>query len=178
MNAPRRTLLTLGTAGAAMLAAACGSSGSTSHVSAPATGSGPAASSSAVMVGTSRTALGDVLVGADGHTLYALSGDSTSSPACTGSCLQTWPMVTGTPAPGPGVTGALATFTRSDGSSQVTIDGHPLYRYAGDSSSGQTNGEGVHGPEGTWYAVSPSGALVHKASQPAPSPTPTGGYSY
>lgn len=177
MNAPRRVLASAGIAGVALLAAACGSSGSTGHVAAPAAG---ASSAAGTVVRAAHTALGDVLVDSSGRTLYALSGDSTASPACTGGCLQTWPMLaaTGTPSAAAGVTGTLATFSRSDGSHQVTVDGHPLYRYSGDSASGQTNGEGVKGPEGSWYAVSPSGSLVQQAPQSSPAPTPSGGYSY
>ena len=38
-----------------------------------------------------------------------------------------WPPVTGTPAAGPGVIGKLGTIKRSDGTTQATYNGHPLY---------------------------------------------------
>jgi predicted lipoprotein with Yx(FWY)xxD motif len=57
---------------------------------------------------------------------------------------------TGVKAPtGPaGVTG-LGTTARADGSVQVTYQGHPQYRYARDTSPGDTTGDGVGG---IWHA--------------------------
>jgi predicted lipoprotein with Yx(FWY)xxD motif len=69
--------------------------------------------------------------------------------------------VTGTPVPGTGVS-SLTTFTRADnGKTQLQIDGHPLYTFAGDSKPGDTNGEGIINK---WYAVSGTGAKVGDAS--------------
>jgi predicted lipoprotein with Yx(FWY)xxD motif len=45
-----------------------------------------------------------------------------------------------TPAAGPGLTGRLGIIHRSDGSTQVTYNGKPLYFYAGDVAPGDTNG--------------------------------------
>lgn len=50
------------------------------------------------------------------------------------------------------MTGALATITRADGTTQVTYDGHPLYYYAADVQAGDTNGEGVGG---VWHVAKP-----------------------
>ena len=64
--------------------------------------------------------------------------------------------VTGTPVPGAGVSN-LTTFTRADDSkTQLQIDGHPLYTFAGD-----TNGQGIINK---WYAVNGAGAKVGDAS--------------
>jgi Secreted repeat of unknown function len=49
----------------------------------------------------------------------------------------------------------LGTIKRADGTVQLTLHAWPLYRYAGDSAPGQTNGEGIGG---TWFAVKPTGA--------------------
>ena len=51
--------------------------------------------------------------------------------------LHTRPPVKGPATAGPGVTGKLATITRSDGSVQATYDGHPLYTYVGDGAQGK-----------------------------------------
>src|SRR5690348_6140699 len=44
------------------------------------------------------------------------------------------PPVTGTTAAGQGLPGKVTTITRTDGSHQLTYNGHPLYTYIGDSS--------------------------------------------
>jgi predicted lipoprotein with Yx(FWY)xxD motif len=55
------------------------------------------------------------------------------------------------------VTGKLATITRSDGSTQATYNGHPLYTYAGDTAPGQNNGNGLNANGGIWHEVTVSG---------------------
>jgi predicted lipoprotein with Yx(FWY)xxD motif len=54
------------------------------------------------------------------------------------------PAGTGTPTGGPGVTGTLATITRSDGTRQVTYNGKPLYTLKLDVSAGRASGDGVN----------------------------------
>jgi predicted lipoprotein with Yx(FWY)xxD motif len=55
----------------------------------------------------------------------------------------------------------LGVTRRSDGSLQVTYNGHPLYDYLGDSAPGQTHGEGLKQFGARWYAVAPSGRALH-----------------
>jgi len=88
--------------------------------------SGPTASAA----GALRTVkIGGVtlLTNATGFTLYSFAPDTPSRSNCNGTCAGYWPPVTGTPAPGPGVTGTLGTITRSDGTTQAVYNGHPLY---------------------------------------------------
>jgi predicted lipoprotein with Yx(FWY)xxD motif len=67
----------------------------------------------------------------------------------------------------PGVTGKLGVATRSDGGRQLSVAGHPVYTFVGDSAPGQTNGQGVALNGGLWTVVSPAGApLTHP--EPAP----------
>ena len=66
-------------------------------------------------------------------------------------------IVTGTPSAGPGVTGRLGTIKRSDGTTQVTYNRHPLYTYAGDTAPGQAFGNNLNLNGGLWHEVTVSG---------------------
>jgi predicted lipoprotein with Yx(FWY)xxD motif len=98
-----------------------------------------------------------VLTNAKGLTLYSFAPDTAAKSACYGSCAAYWPPVTGAPSAGPGVTGRLGTITRTDGSTQATYDGHPLYTYIGDSAPGQASGNKLNLNGGLWLEVSVSG---------------------
>jgi hypothetical protein len=69
----------------------------------------------------------------------------------------------------------LGTITRSDGTKQVTYDGHPLYYFVGDSAAGQANGQGSDNFGAKWWLVASSGAKITAsdtaaaANAPAPS---------
>ena len=68
------------------------------------------------------------------------------------------------PASEPGVTGKLASTTRSDGTRQLTVAGHPVYTFTGDLAAGQTTGQNVVLNGGLWTVVSPAGAPVRTAA--------------
>jgi predicted lipoprotein with Yx(FWY)xxD motif len=140
-----------------------GSSGTTSAgASRSAAGATGAAAASGALK-TASTSLGTVVVNGSGRTVYFFDKDTAGSgkSACSGSCASLWPAVTasGTPA-GTGVAGKLGTITRADGTKQVTLNGHPLYTYAGDSKAGDVAGQGV---AGIWWVVSPAGAEMSAA---------------
>ena len=97
-----------------------------------------------------------VLTNAKGFTLYSFAPDTASRSVCNGACAQYWPPVTGRPTAGPGVTGRLGTITRSDGSTQATYDGHPLYTYIADTAPGQANGNNINLNGGVWHEVTAS----------------------
>jgi len=65
---------------------------------------------------------------------------------------------------------------RSDGSTQVTYAGHPLYTYTADASPGDTNGNGINEFGAVWYAVQPNGSQA-PASASAGGGSTTGGSS-
>jgi predicted lipoprotein with Yx(FWY)xxD motif len=54
----------------------------------------------------------------------------------------------------------LGTTRRSDGTTQVTYNGHPLYYYAADSSPGQATGQGLNQFGALWFVLSPSGNAI------------------
>jgi predicted lipoprotein with Yx(FWY)xxD motif len=116
-----------------------------------------------------------VAANAQGHTLYALGGESRSHQFCTSSeCLRFWPPVRASSKSthlkaGSGVRGQLRVLTRSGAIVQVMLRGEPLYRYAGDKARGEANGEGIVGPGGhVWHAV----GAASSATQTVPAPPP------
>lgn len=102
---------------------------------------------------------GTILANAEGETLYVFLNDEGGESSCYDNCAQTWPalVVEGDPTAGAGVTGALGTTERRDGSQQVTIADAPLYTYSADTAPGNTNGQGVGG---VWFVVAPDGSPV------------------
>jgi predicted lipoprotein with Yx(FWY)xxD motif len=134
-----------------LLSVAVAGAGSPSGTGAPTASSASAALKTAEAGGTT------VIANSKGFTLYWFAPDTPAKSTCYGTCAQYWPPVTGTPTAGPGVTGRLATITRSDGSAQATYDGHPLYTYIGDSAPGQANGNNLNLNGGLWHEVTVSG---------------------
>ena len=114
-----------------------------------------------------------VVTNAGGFTLYWFAPDTATKSNCNGSCAQIWPPVKGPATAGTGVTGTLGTITRSDGSTQATYNGHPLYTYTADTAPGQANGNGINVSGGVWHEVTVSGAAA-----PASSPSSGGGGGY
>lgn len=129
------------------------------------TGSGGDGEPSTVAV-RNHDEFGDILVDGDGMTLYRFDADSQGAgeSACTGDCAGAWPPLTvdGEPTAGNGVSASLSTFERGDGSTQVAIDGWPLYYYASDGSPGDTMGQGV---SDVWWVVGPDGAKITAAKE-------------
>jgi predicted lipoprotein with Yx(FWY)xxD motif len=168
----RNRLLTLVVlVGVALLAAGCGGSSGSGGTSG--TSSSPASSGSALK--TTKISGVTVLTNAKGFTLYWFVPDTSTKSNCNGSCAQIWPPVKGPATAGTGVTGKLGTITRSDGSTQATYDGHPLYTYAADTAPGQANGNGINANGGVWHEMTASGATASAASASASS-SGEGGY--
>jgi len=111
--------------------------------------------------------LGTVLVNGYGLTLYLFVPDHGSGRStCFGYCATEWPPATlptgvTTPVIGGGVDRALIGTTRRGTTLQVTYNGWPLYRWIGDTSAGQSTGEGITNAGGLWYAVNDAGQPVH-----------------
>jgi predicted lipoprotein with Yx(FWY)xxD motif len=159
-----------------LLSAACGGGSS----SAPQASSTPAAAAAATggTVDSASSPLGQILVAKNGMTLYMFASDTNGKSLCDGPCAQFWPPYTGTPKAGAGLQASLVgTTMRSDGTSQVTYDGHPLYTYSGDPAPGDTNGQGVSTFGALWWVVGPDGQVVKTAAQPS-STSGGGAYGY
>jgi len=94
-----------------------------------------------------------VVTNAKGFTLYWFAPDTPTTSKCYGSCAAYWPPVTGTAAAGSGLPGRVSTIKRTDGSLQVTYNGHPLYTYIGDSAPGQAKGNNLNLNGGRWHEM-------------------------
>ena len=173
-NRRRRALLVVPAAAAGLaVLAACSSSSSTpagsSSSSAPAGGStSGAAEATAVGLKTANIGGVTVLTNAKGFTLYSFAPDTATKSACNGACATAWPPQT---APST-VKSPYATINRSDGSAQLTFNGHPLYTFTGDTAPGTASGNGVNAFGGLWQDVPASGSAAPAGSS---SPSPGGG---
>jgi len=101
--------------------------------------------------------LGKYLIGYTGMTVYTYAKDTGSTSTCYGTCAQNWPPYLVGPEDNltqlqTGVTGKVDTTLRTDGSLQMTYNGHPLYFYVGDKTGSDVNGQAVGG---VWYVVKP-----------------------
>jgi predicted lipoprotein with Yx(FWY)xxD motif len=111
--------------------------------------------------------LGPVLVDGQGITLYLFTTDQRGQPSrCYQICAVQWPPLTlphGVLAPIAGVgiqSRLLGSSPRTDGTTQVTYNGWPLYLWPPDRAPGQANGQALTNAGGQWYAVDPSGNAV------------------
>ena len=160
----------------ALVAAGCGSSDSSDSNTTAATSTSTTSTSTAAG-GKSGGAvtidvadnpdLGQILTDADGNTVYLFEKDEDGQSSCSGECATDWPPVTtsGDVKAGSGADQSLiGTFTRDDGTEQVTYDGHPLYLYAGDTKPGDTNGNELELYGAEWYALTPDGSNAEGAS--------------
>ena len=117
--------------------------------------------SAAVDLMTATSSAGEIVVDANGMSVYFFTKDvkDSGTSACTDACLAAWPPVT-TAAETPrveGVTGTVGTITTPDGAKQVTLNGLPLYYFAKDTKAGDILGQGVNG---VWYLADPSGEMI------------------
>ena len=163
-------LAAAGTAAVAVGAAACSSSSSSASPASTASAAGGASSSAPASASSGAAASGalktaqvggvTVVTNGKGFTLYSFAPDTATASKCSGACAQVWPPVSGPATAGSGVTGKLGTITRSDGSTQATYDGHPLYTYVADTAPGQAKGNGLNVNGGVWSEVTASGTAA------------------
>jgi predicted lipoprotein with Yx(FWY)xxD motif len=117
-------------------------------------------------IAVENTDLGDVLVDAEGRTLYMFVPDqqNNGTPTCYEDCEQAWPAfeANGDQVAGDGVDESLlGTVERKDGTQQVTFDGLPLYYFSGDQAAGDVNGQGLGS---VWWTMAGDGSLVQEGN--------------
>ena len=158
----------------ALVVAGCGAGGD--QATAASSGGANAAGGSSTIGVSDIGGLGKVLVDSNGRTVYLFEKDTGPKSTCFGACATEWPPVTttGKPSAGDGVTASmLGTTKRSDGSTQVTYNGHPLYLFEADQTPGDATGQNVDAFGAEWYVLSQAGQKVEgKATGSG------GGYSY
>src|SRR5215469_3042887 len=112
----------------------------------------PLKTATATVKGTSET----ILTNAQGMTLYYRTTDAPPTTVCSGGCASAWPplLVSGsnTPTSPTSLPGKLSVQADANGT-QVEYNGHPIYTFSGDTSPGQTTGEGFGG---VWHVVTPT----------------------
>jgi predicted lipoprotein with Yx(FWY)xxD motif len=158
---------------AALAIAGCGSSSNNSSSSSGAYGGGteekattasetPPSTPAAIVSVGSATNVGQVLVDSKGMTLYYFEKDKKGSgkSACSGACASVWPPLT-TGGTAKAMSGAqasmLGTIKRSDGTTQVTYAGWPLYTFTEDKKPGEDNGTDSKAFGASWYPLHPNG---------------------
>ena len=120
-------------------------------------------SSGGTVITTAKSSAGTVLATSSGRAVYLWAKDTGDMSNCNGACAGAWPPVTTTgtaTASGSATASDIGTITRSDGTKQVTYDGHPLYYFSGDSGPGTASGQGSDAFGAKWWLVAPTGSDV------------------
>jgi predicted lipoprotein with Yx(FWY)xxD motif len=101
-----------------------------------------------------KEGLGQFLTDEKGMTLYIFTKDSPGMSACSGPCVEKWPLLQAEKIEAPAGTKAedFAVISRADGQRQVTYKGLPLYYFINDKKTGDVAGQGVGG---VWFVAKP-----------------------
>ncbi|HEY2599209.1 MAG TPA: hypothetical protein VGJ79_12095 [Candidatus Dormibacteraeota bacterium] len=145
-----------------MAAVLAGCGGTTPSATATSPSPSAAAPAQTIMVATDAK-LGQILVDSAGKTVYLFVADKSTTSTCYTSCATFWPPVltNGTPIAGSGAQASLlGTTKRTDGTTEITYAGHPLYYFQPDKAAGDTKGQGVNGFGALWWVLSPAGAAI------------------
>jgi predicted lipoprotein with Yx(FWY)xxD motif len=146
-------------------AAAGGRYGSGENSTSSTTSAAAGGGATAVTVKSNPT-LGSILAaGPKKLTVYMFMADHGSKSSCYGACAATWPPVTASGAPkveGSAMKSKLGTTKRSDGTTQLTYAGRPIYYYTPDTSEEDITGQGVTSFGAPWYVLSPAGNVITK----------------
>ena len=131
---------------------------------APAATSAPVSSPELTLAQNSD--LGSFLVDAKGMALYLYTKDTPNTSTCYDKCAAAWPPLTTTSSAtaGAGVDDSkIGTTMRTDGTTQITYNGWPLYYFVKDKTAGDVTGENVGG---VWFVLSADGNKVESMAMP------------
>jgi predicted lipoprotein with Yx(FWY)xxD motif len=147
-----------GGAGLSALAVILGLTVAHSDTKAPAVSTSP----SSTVVSTRNTSLGQILVDAQGRTVYLFAKDTAAASTCSASCRSYWPPVpaSGVPHASGGAAASSVGIITTDGIRQLSYAGHPLYYFVGDSSAGQTRGHALDQFGAKWFVLNSAGSAV------------------
>lgn len=112
-----------------------------------------------VIIKTGDSEYGPMLFNEQGQAIYIWEVEESSTAECYGDCAEAWPPVLTNGAPqatGSVNSALLGTTTRTDGSTQVTYNGHPLYYYAHEGV-GEVECHNIRTHGGLWWVIHPSG---------------------
>jgi len=128
----------------------------------------PASAASVQILNTPN--FGPVLTDNNGWVLYTYVIDQPQMSNCyeAKNCALRWPpaIIQGTAVAPPGLPGTLGTIVRTDGSTQLTYNGWPLYSYSPSTGPGSSTGDGSYAfGDGLWLeavtgAVTPTVQLA------------------
>ncbi len=90
----------------------------------------------------------DVVADVNGKVAYTFDVDDVNVSSCYDKCAKTWPPILVKSIEG--IKKPMGVSARKDGALQLTLDGQPLYFFAGDHSPGDINGDGLGG---VWHII-------------------------
>ncbi len=101
-----------------------------------------------------KDGIGNYLTDEKGMTLYLFKKDTAGVSACSGPCVEKWPLFAAenVTVPAELQVADFGTFIRADGSKQTAYKGLPLYYFFKDKNAGDIAGQGVNN---VWFVVAP-----------------------
>jgi len=103
--------------------------------------------------------LGEIMMDADGITVYAFTKDEDGTPTCVDGCAEAWPpvIVDSDELPAGLDPELFSVVERPDGTLQLKAGVWPLYTFAGDEAPGDVNGQGSGG---VWFVLDAEAKLI------------------
>ena len=111
------------------------------------------------VITTGESEFGTILFDDKNQAIYIWEVEESDTAECYGNCADAWPPVLTNGAPiaaGDVNSEMLGTTERTDGSTQVTYNGHPLYYYAHEDP-GEVKCHNISTHGGLWWVIKPNG---------------------